>query len=259
VNAAPTPLALALLCGASFGAGMVDAIAGGGGLIALPALMGIGLPPHLALGTNKGQAVFGAIASAASFARRGYVDRARVPWGFGLGLLGSCLGALALLAMDPKALRPLVIVLLVAAAAVVAWPRRTPDEAVRRAPLANAASIGAAIALVAGAYDGFFGPGVGTMLLVANTVVYADSLTHASGNAKVVNLASNVAAVVLFAWRGTVVWTIALPMAASNAVGAWVGARLAIRRGDRFVRVIVLVVVAAVVTKLALDWRAAAS
>jgi uncharacterized membrane protein YfcA len=244
-----SPLTLGLLVLAGFGAGFVDAIAGGGGLLTLPALLAAGFPPHLALATNKGQAVFGAVSSAAGYARRGAVDRARAPLAFALGLVGSMLGALAQLAVRPSVLRPLVIALLGLSAVVLAWPRR----AVTRAPIAGAPLWGALVALVLGAYDGFFGPGVGTMLIVAFVLVYGDSLTRASGNAKIVNLASNVAAFALFAARGNVVFRVALPMAIANVVGAWSGAHLAVRRGDRFVRVVVLAVALALLLKLALD------
>jgi uncharacterized membrane protein YfcA len=169
-----------------------------------------------------------------------------------LGFAGSVLGALAQLAVSPSVLRPLVIVLLVVSAVVVAWPRR----GVAHEPLRNAALFGALAAFALGAYDGFFGPGVGTMLLVAFVLIYGDSLTRASGNAKVVNLASNVAAFALFTWRGNIVWGIALPMAAANIAGAWTGAHVAIKGGDRFIRVVVLVVVSALVVKLASDLRA---
>ena len=104
-----------------------------------------------------------------------------------------------------------------------------------------------------GAYDGFFGPGTGTLLVIAFATVFGDPLTRASGNAKIVNLASNLAAVALFASGGTVLWPVALPMAAANALGAATGAHLAIKNGDRLVRAVVLLVVAAVVVKLALE------
>jgi hypothetical protein len=248
----PSRIAVALLAFAGFAAGFVDAIAGGGGLVTLPALLAAGLPPHLALATNKGQAIFGAVSSAAGYAKKGVIDRGRAPVAFALGLAGSVLGALVQLAVRPSVLRPLVMVLLVVSAAVVAWPRKkTAHE-----PLVRAVLWGAIAAFVLGAYDGFFGPGVGTMLIVAFVLIYGDPLTRASGNAKVVNLASNVAAFALFAWRGNIVWAIALPMAAANFVGAWVGAHVAIKGGDRFIRVVVLVVVAALVVKLASDLRA---
>jgi uncharacterized membrane protein YfcA len=247
-----SPLVIGLLATAGFAAGFVDAIAGGGGLLTLPALLAAGLPPHLALATNKGQAVFGAVSSVTSYARRGAVDRARAPVAFALGFGGSVLGALAQLAVRPAVLRPLVIGLLVLSAVVVAWPRKaTAHERLPRAAL-----YGGTAALVLGAYDGFFGPGVGTMLIVAFVLVYGDSLTRASGNAKVVNLASNLAAFALFAWRGNIVWIVALPMAAANVIGAWVGAHMAVHRGDRFIRLVVLAVVGALVVKLGSDLRA---
>jgi uncharacterized protein len=247
-----SPATVALLTGAAFVAGLVDAIAGGGGLVALPALLAAGLPPHVALGTNKGQAVFGAAASAISFWRRGVVDRDRAPLGFAAGFVGSLLGAMGVLAVPLAPLRVVVIVLLVVAAAVV-LARRNVDARPRAmtAGARNAALAG--IALVIGAYDGFFGPGTGSMLVVAFAVVFGDALTRASGNAKIVNLASNIAAVLLFAYHGVVVWSVALPMAAANALGAATGAHLAVRNGDRLVRAVVLVVVAAIVVKLAVD------
>ena len=243
--------ALALLAFAAFCAGLVDAIAGGGGLITVPSLLALGLPPHLALGTNKGQAVFGAISSAVSFWRRDGIDRARAPIAFACGFGGSILGALGQLALEPRVLRPVVLALLIAAAIVVAWPRKVDPQ--KHAGLAHAALYGAIASLALGTYDGFFGPGTGTLLIVAFVLIFGESLTRASGNAKVVNLASNLAAVSLFAYRGTIVWPVALPMAAANALGAYVGTHLAVKRGDRFVRLVVLVVVAALVVKLAYD------
>lgn len=238
-----------LLALAAFFAGFVDAIAGGGGLVTLPALLAAGLPPHLALATNKGQAVFGSVTAASRYWHRGAVDRSRAAGTFTCGLVGSLLGALAQLAMRPEVLRPVVIVLLVAAAVIVAWPRRAKEHV----PVPHALLWGLVASLVLGAYDGFFGPGVGTMLIVAFVLLHGDTLTRASGNAKIVNVASNLGAFALFALRGNILWAIALPMAASNAVGSWVGAHVAIRHGDRFIRVVVLAVVAALTVKLTRD------
>ena len=238
-----------LLALASFAAGVVDAIAGGGGLITLPALLAAGLPPQIALATNKGQASFGAVSSFTSFWLRDGIDRKRAPLGFLCGFAGSLAGAQVLLLVKPEPLKPVVLVLLVLAAAFVAWPRKpSVGKSHDWAMIALAP-----VALSLGFYDGFFGPGVGSMLIVAFVLLFGDTLTRASGNAKVVNLASNLAALGLFAARGTVLWKIALPMAAANATGAFVGARLAVKRGDRFVRVVVLVVVGALVLKIGWD------
>jgi uncharacterized membrane protein YfcA len=250
--ASPSPALIALLCGAAFVAGLIDAIAGGGGLVALPALLAAGLPPHIALGTNKGQAVFGAASSAFSFWRRGMVDRDRAPIGFAAGFAGSCVGAWGVLAVPLRPLRVIVIVLLLVAAAVVLARRHLEARPRQLGPAARAGAL-AGIALAIGAYDGFFGPGTGSMLIAVFAVVFGDALTRASGNAKIVNLASNLAAMAIFALRGVIVWRIALPMAAANALGAATGAHLAVRNGDRLVRAVVLVVVAAVIIKLATD------
>jgi len=244
-----------LLAGAAFLAGLVDAIGGGGGLISLPALLAVGLPPASAIATNKGQAIFGAVSSFVSFWRRGGIDRQRAPLGFLAGFAGSCLGVAALMTMRPEPLRPLVIALLIVATVVMLAGQRqvsAPRAWLGEPGAARTAAL-AALALVLGAYDGFFGPGTGSMLILSFVIVFGDSLTRASGNAKVVNLASNLAAFLLFAQRGTILWTIALPMAAANAIGAAIGARLALRRGDRLVRWVVLVVVLGVVVKLSRD------
>jgi uncharacterized membrane protein YfcA len=111
----------------------------------------------------------------------------------------------------------------------------------------------ALIALVIGAYDGFFGPGTGTFLIVAFVLVLGDGLTRASGEAKVVNFASNLAALAIFASRGVILWQVSLPMAAAQFAGSSLGAHLAVRRGDIFVRRVVLLVVLALVVKVGRD------
>ncbi len=245
-------MTIALLCAAAFCAGLVDAIAGGGGLVTLPALLAAGLPVPVALGTNKGQAVFGAVTSAASFWGRRALDRERALLGFAAGFAGSWLGARAVLAVPARPLRIVVIVLLLVAVTVVVLRRNVqPRPHTFTRAQARAALI--AIALVLGGYDGFFGPGTGSMLVIAFATVFGDALTRASGNAKIVNLASNLAAFTLFASRGTILWRVALPMAAANAAGAATGAHLAVRNGDRLVRGVVVIVVLAVAIKLAVD------
>ncbi len=243
---------LALLALAAFFAGLVDAIAGGGGLVTVPALLAAGLDPRIALATNKGQAVFGAVSSSVQFWRKGAVDRRRAPLAFGLGLAGSFGGALLLMALRPEPLRPLVIVLLVLAAVIVMVPKAVFLKLGVR-DLAHPMLVFAVVAFAVGAYDGFFGPGTGSMLIAAHVLLFDDPPMRASGNAKIGNLASNVAAFALFASQGAIVWKIALVMAAANALGAAVGARLALRVGDRLVRVAVIVVVSALVIKLGID------
>ena len=243
---------LALLCAAAFVAGCVDAIAGGGGLITLPALLGAGLPPHLALATNKGQSIFGSGAAVIAFARRGLVDRTRACVTFPLGLLGSFAGAAAVLAVPPATLRPVVLVLLPVAALTLVV--RKPDRSGAPRPARARALLSAGLlALGIGAYDGFFGPGTGTFLIVGFVVLLHETLVAATADAKVVNFASNLAAVAVFATQGRVLWRVSLPMAGATFAGAWVGAHLAVRGGDRVIRRVVLVVVLGLCAKLVWD------
>ncbi|MEI9949266.1 MAG: TSUP family transporter [Pseudomonadota bacterium] len=250
----PSTLLLVLLSGTAFVAGLVDAVAGGGGLFTVPALLAAGLPPGLALATNKGQAAPGALASFITFFRRRGLDRQRAPLGFAFGFLGSLLGARLLLSMRPEPLRPIIAVLLLFALAFMLLRSRIR---VRRAPLARPKLTLALVALTLGTYDGFFGPGTGSLLIVVFVTLFGDSPLFASGNAKVVNLGSNLAAFLLFASRSAIWWQLALPMAVANMVGARLGARLALRQGDRFVQVVVTVVVLVVVAKLLFDMLSA--
>ncbi len=246
------PHAIAILVLTAFAAGFIDAIAGGGGLLTAPMLFTFVPQPHLALGTNKGQSVFGAISSAVSYWRRGGVDRARAPAAFVCGLLGSLVGARAQLAVPSGPLMPIALGLLVLAAIVAAF---RPRAAAAAAPEPGKPRTGrlVAICLFLGAYDGFFGPGTGSLLIIAFVTFLGDGMTRASGNAKIVNLGSNIAAFTTFAVRGTILWHVSVPMAAGNAAGAFLGARTALKRGDRFVRWIVLAVVGTLIVRLAFE------
>ena len=215
----------------------------------MPALLAAGLPPHLALATNKGQSVFGSAAALVRFSRAGMVPLRRAGWTFPLAFIGSLGGAQLLLWVRPEVLRPLVLVLLLAAAVgVLLRPKvhggRAPSAAVVPA---------AALAVGVGAYDGFFGPGTGTLLIVGLAGLLHLPLPHASAEAKAINFASNLAGALLFAVRGVVVWHTALPMAVGQLVGGWLGAHLTVRGGERVVRWVLLCVVTALVLKLSFD------
>jgi len=248
----PSALLILVLVVAAFVAGFVDAIAGGGGLITLPVLLGAGLPAHLALGTNKGQSIFGSGSAALAFARRGALDLRRALVTFPLAIAGAFLGAQLVHALSPATLRPVVLVLLPVAAATL-LVRRPDRTGVPRPSPARALVYSALLALVVGAYDGFFGPGTGTFFIIGFVVLLHEPLVAATADAKVANFGSNIAAVTVFALHGHVVWRLALPMAGAQFTGAWVGAHVAIRGGDRLVRRMVLLVVLGLCAKLAWD------
>jgi uncharacterized membrane protein YfcA len=241
---------IAVFAAAALVAAIVDAIAGGGGLITLPTLLAAGIPPHLALGTNKGSSVFGSGAALATYWRHRQVDTSLAALTFPLGLVGSLLGALAVLAIPRDALRPVVVALLIGAAVLLIVKKPLHVHAERPPRYRRYA---AALALVIGAYDGFFGPGTGTFLIVGFVALCGSGLGAATADAKVVNFASNLAALALFASRGQVLWPVALAMGASQVVGGMIGARLAMRGGARLIRALVLAVSGALVPKLVYD------
>lgn len=236
------------LSGVALVAGLVDAIAGGGGLLTLPALLHAGLLPHDALGTNKGQSVFGSGAAMFRFARAGQLAPRRSFVSFAAGFAGSAAGAAVVTQVDKDALKPLVIAMLIAAAVLVLLPRKTGA-----APPRRLITIAVAIALAIGFYDGFFGPGTGTLLIVGFMWLLAEQPAAASANAKVVNFASNLAAVIAFGWGGFVVWSISLPMAVGQFIGGWIGAHIVLTRGGNIVRFAAVAVALALVAKLTFD------
>lgn len=244
---------MGLLLAAAFCGGTIDAIAGGGGLLTVPALLAVGLPPHDVLGTNKGQSMFGSFAALLRYRHARLVDLGSARFTFPLGFAGALAGTALALLLQPAVLRPIVLVLLILAGIFVIFARPGGGEEKARAARRHVVFWIALAALLIGVYDGFFGPGTGTFLIVAFVGFGGLSLARASADAKVVNFASNLAAAILFASHGVVHWAIALPMAAAQLVGGSLGAHLVVRRGDRLIRAVVFVVVLALVAKVARD------
>jgi uncharacterized protein len=247
------PLLLAALA-----AGWIDAVSGGGGLIQLPALL-IGLPreePATAFGTNKASSVLGTTAAMITYLRRAEARpdlRTALPMAL-MAFIGSAGGAAVATSLPAGVLRPLVLILLVVVGAWT-WRRSTLGsvESLRwnggRRHIAVAAIAGGAI----GFYDGIFGPGTGSFLVFLLVGLLGYSFLRASSTAKVVNVGTNIAALSVFAPQGHVLWKVGLAMGVANLVGGITGARMAVRRGSEFVRVVFLVVVAGLIIRLGLD------
>jgi len=234
---------LLIACPLVFLAGFVDSIAGGGGLISLPAYYLTGIPPHTALGTNKLSSSIGTIFSTATYVREGYVYKRIVPVSVAGALIGSWIGAQYALLVDEQALLWLMVVLvpIIAVFAVLKKDLFTPEE--RDVQQRRELIITAVIALVIGWYDGFFGPGAGMFLVLAFVGILRLNPITASGNAKVVNLCSNLAAVVAFAISGHIVYQLALPCAVFAIAGNLLGAKLTIKNGARIIKPVMLIVV----------------
>lgn len=245
-----TPVMLWIVCPLVFLASFVDSIAGGGGLISLPAYLFAGLPAQLASGSNKLSSLCGT-----TFATARYMKSGRLPLKPALlavpgALIGSALGAFLLQQVSEQFARTFMLVALPLVAVLLLVKR---GEAPARPFDARRYAGCAAIGLVCGLYDGFFGPGTGTILIMLFTWYAGLNMVDASGAAKLVNLASNLAAATSFLIGGQVLLKLALPAAACSIVGGYLGAKLAIRWGAKFIRVIMLVVLAALIIKLACD------
>lgn len=241
----PSLATILALVGVALVAGCIDAIAGGGGLLTLPALITAGVPSPLALGTNKGQSVFGSGAATFRFARAGRLTMRRSVPSFLFGFAGAFAGAVLVSQLDKSALDPLIIGLLCVAAVLVLLPRPRGQH-----PPPHPLRVACGIAIVVGFYDGFFGPGTGTLLIVGFMWLLAEAADDASANAKVVNFASNLASLAWFAAHDAVVWKLALPMAAGQFVGASIGAQIVLSRGGMIVRLAAVAVALAMVAKL---------
>ncbi|MEU6484019.1 TSUP family transporter [Streptomyces sp. NPDC046887] len=248
---------LVMLCLAALVAGWIDAVVGGGGLLLLPALL-LGLPQVSAahvLGTNKAVAIVGTTGAAVTYARKAPVSVATAVRIGLMALAGSMGGAFFAAGISSEVLRPVIMVVLLAVAAFVVLRPGFGTAAAASGPVGRGRTV-TAIVLVGGGigfYDGLFGPGTGTFLVLALTAVLHLNLVTASATAKIVNVCTNAGALAMFAYQGTVLWQLAALMAVFNLAGAMLGARMALSRGAEFVRGVLLVVVFSLVAKLAFD------
>ena len=248
------PSGLLLLLLAGFLAGWVDAVVGGGGLVQLPALLLVpGITPVQALATNKVAGLLGTSVSAATFYRRVRPALSTVAPMAVLALLGGAAGAGLASRLPGGVIRPVVLVALVVVAVVtLARPAMGEATVLRwdgRRHLATAAAVGGAV----GFYDGLVGPGTGAFLVIGLVALLGYGFLEASAQAKIINAVTNLGALVVFALHGAPLWLLGLAVGAANVAGAYLGARMAVARGSRFVRVVFLVVVGALVVRLGAD------
>jgi hypothetical protein len=243
-------MAIAALC-----AGFVDAIAGGGGLIQLPALL-IGLPQSATvqvLGTNKLSSIFGTSAAALMYRKRAKPDLFLTLSMALSALMGSMSGALLASHIPTRALRPLIFFMLIAVG-IYTWKRPVLGHIEE---MRHGVHKGRFIAILLGAsigfYDGIFGPGTGTFLMLVLVAVLGFEFLNASAIAKVVNVATNAGAIFIFGIHGVILWKIGLMLGVANIAGGALGAKLALRGGSVFIRKIFLVVTAILIIKVGLD------
>ena len=232
-----------------FLASFVDGVAGGGGIISVPTYLIAGLPAHLALGTNKLSSCIGTSVSAGRFIKGGFVD-----WKLGvpsilLALAGAHVGTRLQLALDERYLKWLLLVVLPIVAVVVLRQRTFPEER-GEMPETRRAAIVLAASLIVGAYDGFYGPGTGTFLILIYCNFAKMDLRTASGNVKLVNLSSNIGALVTSFLSGKVFIVLGLIGAVASIAGHYIGSGMAIKNGAKIVKPVILVVLALLAVKV---------
>lgn len=239
---------LLFLVAAGFFAAFVDSIVGGGGLITVPALLLTGLPTPVVLGTNKLGGTLSSLTSTVSFLRSGKIDLKLAKVLFPLSFIGAGLGAWTVTLIPSEFLRPLVVVMLIAVTVYTLLKKNWGKDAVYRGLTKRSGILIGLASFSIGFYDGFFGPGTGSFLLFAFLMLGFD-FVRAAGNAKILNLASNIASLLTFLAFGLVNIAYGLPMGIAMIGGAWVGSRFAIRKGSSFVKPLFVSVTALLIGK----------
>lgn len=239
-------LIITALSAVSFLAGLIDSIAGGGGLLLLPSLLLAGLPPHFVLGTNKFAAIIGTSAAMLNFIKFKKVAWRIASIGIVFSLLGSFLGSRTILIFQNETAGRIIVFLLPLAMAVTLIPKKkkTPENempSLSEIEVRGSYIIIPTVCFVLGFYDGFFGPGTGSFLILAFYLFLNMDLVRASGTAKIFNFASNLGAVLVFLHGGKVIFSLGLPLAAANLLGNLAGSTLAIKKGSRLVQAFLLI------------------
>lgn len=244
------PVTIALLVAAGFVASFIDAQVGGGGVITLPALLAAGLPPHLALGTNKLGGTSSALLASINYLRSGAVPLRHALLFAPLSFVGGAVGVWIALQSDGSWLIPVILAVMAAMTLyVLLRPRFGTTDTLRPGPWPLVA-MGLA-ALDIGTYDGLLGPGTGSMLLFAIVAFLGYGFRRAAGLGRVLNLASNASAIAYFAWAGQVDWSVGIPMAISMAIGGWIGAHVTLKHGDRVIKPLFVAISLALMARLA--------
>lgn len=246
---------IVFLCLAGFFAAMVDSIAGGGGIISLPAYLLAGIPPHVALGTNKFSSTAGSFTSSLKFIKSGKVNFSVLKFLIPFTFIGSALGVNTVLKLDQKYLSTLVLVLIVFVGLYTLFSKNIGLKDNLNPQTRFSLFVGILLAFSLGFYDGFLGPGTGSFLIFGLIHIFGFNFIKASGNAKVLNFVSNISALVMFAFRGQIYYLIGIPVAICMVFGAHMGTQLALKNGAKLIKPIFVTMSLAVAVKLLLQMR----
>lgn len=243
-------LQLLVLCPAGFLAALIDSIAGGGGLISVPAYLMAGVPPHLALGTNKFSSTAGSFTSSLKFARSGKVTKELLKYVVPLTLIGAVLGVSSVLKINQNFLYKLVLVLILCVGIYSLFSKSIGKEDKFKGLTKKTIILGMLLALSLGFYDGFFGPGTGSFLIFGLIGIFGFDFVKASGNAKVLNFVSNITSLLLFALHGQINYLLGIPVALCMMLGARIGTSLALKNGSKLIKPIFITMSLGVACKM---------
>lgn len=243
-------LKLCFLGAAGLMAAFVDAIAGGGGLISVPAFMLMGVPPHITLGTNKFAATTASFTSSVNFARSKKVSLDLIKYLIPFTFIGAFLGVRAVLSIDQNFLYTLVLILILFVGIYSFFSKSMGMEDRFKGLNASKIIIGIFLALGLGFYDGFFGPGAGSFLIFGFIYIFGFDFTKASGNAKLLNFTSNITSLILFALSGKVNYGLGIPTALFMILGADMGSGLALNKGAKLIKPIFITMSLGVAVKM---------
>ena len=235
---------------AGFLASFVDSIAGGGGLISVPAYFMIGFPPHFTLGTNKFSATCGSLMSTIRFAKSGKTDRDILKVLLPFSFLGAATGVYIVLLVDSAILKPVVLVMILSVGLYSFFAKSVGLEDNFKGTTKKTLTLGAIFAFIMGFYDGFFGPGAGSFIIFGLIKLYGFDFVRASGNAKAMNFTSNITSLIMFAIGGKIYYLMGIPMAIFMVLGAHVGSKLAIKEGVKVIRPIFITMSLGVAVKM---------
>jgi len=232
-------------------AGAIDTIAGGGGLLTIPTLLWVGLPPAAALATNKLQSVFGTFTASAYFVRKKIVDLKQMKLMIASAFVGSILGGITLLQIDASILQKIIPFLLIAIG--IYFLLSKDAGSIEKHKLISTSLFSMTFVLIIGFYDGFFGPGTGSFFTIAFIYLLGYNISNATAQTKILNFTTNIASVIFFAIMGKLYILIGLVMGAGQIIGALIGAKLVVLQGQKIIRPLIVIISFAMSAKLLLS------
>ena len=246
-------LKLLFICPMLFLAGIIDGIAGGGGIIALPAYLMAGLPPHFAYGCNKLQSCLGTSASLFKYAKSGFVDFKNALVCSLTAIIGSFVSTKIVLSLSDNAIKIIIAGAMCFIIVLTLLSGRVKSGTAEKKKINfKTFLLSLSVGLLIGLYDGFFGPGGGTVALMLFVMIFGYDMRFACGNGKVIIVISNLIALISYIINGNVIYEIAIPATVANIIGSYIGASLAVKNGSRLVRKILITVVIVVLIQAGL-------